>query len=86
MIDGVTILEIILAGGLPHLSGLPHLPGVPHLHVNRLLLRIIGHFRAPPGLCFKNEGRYMYGSSLLDSSSSIVTVPHIFWSISWSNK
>ena len=37
MIGGVTIWEIIWAGGLPHLSGLPHLPGVPHLHVNRPL-------------------------------------------------
>ena len=37
MIGGVTIWEIIWAGGLPHLSGLPHLPGVPYLHVNRPL-------------------------------------------------
>ena len=37
MIGGVTIWEIIGAGGLPHLSGLPHLPGVPHLHANRPL-------------------------------------------------
>ena len=46
MIGGVTIWEIIWAGGLPHLSGLPHLPGVPHLHVNTpLALQRRRHFQ-----------------------------------------